>query len=177
MVGLFHVFINLENQKGLVAVVMLSHNFKYYLLLPWLMSIPSRKFRIWVMKKYHVKIGKGTIICKNALFRNGFNIEIGKNCVINSKTLLDGRGGKVSIGDNVYIGRESIIWTMSHNPQTHEAIRGDVCIGNNCRIGCRVIIMPGITVGDSSICAANAVVTKEVKENAICEGIPAKNGY
>ena len=101
---------------------MISYNFKQYLLLPFLMSIPSRRFRLFVLRRFHVKIGKGTVICRNVQFRNGHNISIGENCDINTKTLLDGRGGKIIIGNNVDIAQESIIWTMTHNPQTHEAV-------------------------------------------------------
>lgn len=152
----------------------LSYNFKYYLLLPILMGVPSRRFRLWVMKKYHVRIGSNTVVCKNVSFRHGHNIKIGDNSVINSKVLLDGRGGKLSVGDHVDIAQESIIWTMSHDPQTHEAIGGDVTIGDYCWIGCRAMIMPGVSIGDSSICAACAVITKNVESNSIYGGVPAR---
>ena len=138
------------------------------------MSIPSRKFRLWIMKKYHVKIGKNTIICRNVSFLKGHNIEIGCNCVINSKTLLDGRGGRIKIGDNVDVAQESIIWTMSHDSHTHEATVGEVNIGNYCWICCRVMIMPGVCIGENSICAAYAVITKDVERDTIYGGIPAK---
>ncbi len=153
---------------------MFSYNFKNYLLQPFFMSIPSRRFRLWVMKKYHVKIGEGTVVLRNVKFWSGYNIVIGKGCVINQNTLLDGRGGRIVIGDNVDIAQESIIWTMGHDPHTHEAITGDVTIGDYCWIGCRAMIMPGITIGSSTICAANAVVTKDAESNSIYAGIPAK---
>jgi len=153
---------------------MLSYNFKYFILLPFFMSIPSRRFRLWIMKKYHVKIGTGTVVLRNVHFRNGINIEIGKGCVINPNTILDGRGGKLIIGDNVDIAQESIIWTMGHDSHNHEERRGDVVIGDYCWIGCRAMIMPGVTIGSSTICAANAVVTKDAEPNSIYAGIPAK---
>lgn len=153
---------------------MLSYNFKNYLLQPLFMSIPSRRFRLWVMKKYHVKIGEGTMVLRNVKFWSGYNIEIGKGCVINPNTILDGRGGKLIIGDNVDIARESIIWTMGHDPHTHAPKMGDVVIGDYCWIGCRAMIMPGVTIGSSTICAANAVVTKDAESNSIYAGIPAK---
>ena len=153
---------------------MLSNNFKDYLLLPFFMSIPSRRFRLWILRRYHVKIGAGTVVLRNVHFRNGINIEIGKGCVINPNTLLDGRGGKLIIGDNVDIAQESIIWTLGHDPHTHVTKRGDVVIGDYCWIGCRAMIMPGVTIGSSTICAANALVTKDAEPNSIYAGIPAK---
>lgn len=126
------------------------------------------------MQKYHVKIGHNTVVCKNVLFRVGGNIIIGDNCVINERTLLDGRGGVIRIGDHVDIAQESIIWTMGHNTHTHQAVLGNVEIGDYCWIGCRVQIMPGLTIGKSSICAAGAIITKNVEPNSIYGGVPAR---
>lgn len=153
---------------------MFSYNFKYAILLPFFMSIPSRRFRIWILKKYHVKIGEGTVILRNVAFWTGCNIEIGKGCVINSRTILDGREGKITIGDHVDIARECIIWTGEHDVHTHELKVGNVVIGDYCWLGGRSIIMPGITIGSSTICAANAVVTKDAEPNSIYGGVPAK---
>lgn len=153
---------------------MFSYNFKYYLLLPILMSIPSRRFRLWVMRKYHVTVGKDTIVCRRVSFRNGKNIQIGENCVINSNTLLDGRGGVIRIGNHVDIAQDSIIWTLEHDIHTHESIGGDVIIEDYCWIGCRVMIKPGVHIGEGSICAAYAVITKDIESNAIYGGVPAR---
>ena len=138
------------------------------------MSVPSRRFRLWVMKKYHVSVGKDSIICRNVRFLKGDNIKIGDNCVINTNTLLDGRGGIIEIGDHVDISQDVIIWTMEHDTHNHEAKGGDVRIGDYCWICCRVMIRPGVNIGISSICAAYAVITKDVEENAIYGGVPAK---
>lgn len=119
-------------------------------------------------------LGKGSFVSRNVRFRNIKNIVVGEGCVINPNVLLDGRGGKIKIGDNVDIAQESIIWTMGHDPQTHKAKCGSVTIGDYCWIGCRAMIMPGITIGESSICAANAVVTKDMDSNSIYAGIPAR---
>ena len=152
-----------------------SYNFKYYWLQPILMDVPSRRFRLWALKRiYHVSIGKGTVICRKVQIRNGHQIRIGDNCVINTKTLLDGRGGAIIIGNHVDIAQESLIWTLEHDIHTHEAKGGDVRIGDYCWIGCRVMIKPGVQIGESSICAAYAVITKDVESNAVYGGIPAK---
>ena len=153
---------------------MLSYNFKYALLLPFFMSIPSRRFRIWVMKRYHVKIGEETVVLRNVMFWSGCNIEIGKGCVINSNTILDAREGKIIIGDHVDIARDCVFWTGEHDSHTHEVKRGNVKIGDYCWIGFRSIITPGVTVGNSTICAANAVMTKDAEPDSIYAGIPAK---
>ncbi|WP_422136917.1 MULTISPECIES: acyltransferase [unclassified Endozoicomonas] len=76
----------------------------------------------------------------------------------------------VNIGEYSYLAfRCSIL--------THDMTRGiktNTIIGKNCFIGANSIILPGITVGDNSIVAAGAVVTKNVPNNSIVVGNPAK---
>lgn len=50
----------------------------------------------------------------------------------------------------------------------------EVVIGNDVWIGTRVIILPGVTIGDHSIIGAGAVVTKSFPDYSIIGGVPAK---
>lgn len=47
-------------------------------------------------------------------------------------------------------------------------------IGNNVWLGANVTVLPGVTIGDNAVVAAGAVVTKDVPENMIVAGVPAK---
>ena len=47
-------------------------------------------------------------------------------------------------------------------------------IGRNVWIGANATVLPGVTIGDGAIIAAGAVVTKDVPENTIVGGVPAK---
>ena len=89
---------------------------------------------------------------------------------------------KVVIGNNVMMGPEVIIYTSGHK---HDRIdipmmeQGSsevqpVKIGNDVWIGGRVIILPGVKVGNGAIIGAGAVVTKDVPDYAIVGGNPAK---
>jgi len=109
-------------------------------------------------------------------FRKGKNISIGNNSIINKNVLLDGRGGKLIIGDNVDIAQETNIWTLEHDVHDdyHKDIGGDVIIEDYVWIASRVTILPGVTIGRGAAVAANAVVTKDVASMSIVGGIPAK---
>lgn len=151
-------------------------SFIYYVLLPIIMSIPSYRIRHRFLRRLNVKIGKDSNILRNTQFLSPWNIVIGDNCVINSETLLDGRGGKILIGNNVDIAREVNIWTLEHDPHDdyHKAIGGDVIIEDYVWIASRVTILPKVRIGRGAVIASGAVVTKDVPEMAIVGGVPAK---
>nr|WP_033927463.1 DapH/DapD/GlmU-related protein [Sphingomonas sp. 35-24ZXX] len=76
----------------------------------------------------------------------------------------------IHIGAETYVAFGAAI--LSHD--MIRALRTDTVIGRRCFIGARSIIMPGVTVGDSAIVAAGAVVTQDVPPNTIVGGNPAR---
>lgn len=146
------------------------------LLLPFFMSIPSRHFRLFVVRLIVNKMGKNVSILRNVEFVHPKNIFIGNNSVINTKVLLDGRGGKLEIGENVDIAREVNIWTLEHdvNDPCHMAKGDDVTIEDYVWIASRVTILPGVKIGRGAVVASGAVVTKDVPAMSIVGGVPAK---
>lgn len=109
---------------------------------------------------------------------NGKNIFVGKDFIANyNVTILD--IGKVTIGNNVWIGPNTLITTVGHpiSPEgrkKHLAFQKPITIGNNVWIGGNVAILPGITIGDNSVVGAGAVVTKDVPADCVVAGVPAK---
>lgn len=106
----------------------------------------------------------------------GKNLTIGKNSFINfGCTFLD-RGG-IEIGDNVLIGPNCNILTTNHplDPKSRQAtISKKITIQNNVWLGANVTILPGVTISENAIVAAGSVVTKDVPNNVIVAGVPAK---
>ena len=67
--------------------------------------------------------------------------------------------------------------TLNHdlNPERRQVcIPAPIRIGKNVWIGSNSTILPGVTIGDNSVVAAGAVVTKNVEANTIVGGVPAK---
>lgn len=109
------------------------------------------------------------------------NIEIGSNSYFNSGKISAGPNSKVIIGEWCAIGHNVNIHAKTHDPDystgpmnKRPGVEGDIIIGNNVWIGSNTFLLPGIKVGNNSVIAANAVVNKDVPENAIVGGIPAK---
>ena len=105
----------------------------------------------------------------------GCRVSIGKNVIINKGATFISPG-KVEIEDNVLIGPEVKIATVDHDfSDRHNLMHfAKVTIRNNAWVGIGAIILPGVTIGRNAVVAAGAVVTKDVPDNAVVAGNPAK---
>lgn len=107
-----------------------------------------------------------------AWLRWRYKMDIGKNCRISWKAHLDKsinpRG--IHIGDNTWILSEAMILAHDHCRN----IIADTYIGNDCVIGVRSIILPGIQIGNQSVVGGGSIVTKDVPAHCVAAGNPAK---
>lgn len=140
------------------------------------MYIPLHFIRLFFIKMQLKSVGGQTNFLMGLEIRKGKNISIGNNCVINKKVLLDGRGGKLIVGNNVDIAQETNIWTLEHDvhDDNHRDSGADVIIEDYVWIASRVTILPGVRIGRGAVVASCAVVNKDVPPMAIVGGVPAK---
>ena len=106
----------------------------------------------------------------------GKNITIGKNVFINMGCKFQDQGG-IFIGDGALIGHNVVLATLNHArpPMDRSSmIPAPIHIGKHVWIGANATVLPGVTIGDGAIVAAGAVVAKDVPENTIVGGVPAK---
>jgi maltose O-acetyltransferase len=107
----------------------------------------------------------------------GYNIFCGDNVFFNVNcVVLD--ENKVTIGSNVFIGPGVQLYTASHpleamTRRTHK-ISKPITIGDDCWIGGNAIICPGVTIGNGCVIGAGSVVTKNIPDNYMAVGNPAK---
>ncbi|MEH7011671.1 maltose acetyltransferase domain-containing protein [Neobacillus niacini] len=108
----------------------------------------------------------------------GYNIHVGENFYANFDCVfLD--VCEIRIGDNCFIAPGVHIYTATHPLNPIERISGKengkpVTIGDNVWIGGRAVINPGVNIGDNVVIASGAVVTKDVPDNVVIGGNPAK---
>lgn len=123
-------------------------------------------------------IGEGVWIGKTFSCDNGKNIFIGDNFTGNyNLTILDIK--EVYIGDNVMIGPNTLITTVGHplspnGRRKHLAQASEIHIGDDVWIGGNVTILPGVSIGNNVVIGAGAVVTKDIPDNSLAVGVPAR---
>ncbi len=116
----------------------------------------------------------------------GVNIHVGKNCFVNfHATFLD--VAPITLGDKVWIGANVTIATPMHPllarertcleyPDGHHDLEyaAPVTIGDGCWICSGATICGGVTIGENTVVAAGAVVTKDMPANCLVGGVPAR---
>ena len=122
------------------------------------------------------KIDKSTTVFVPFYTNFGKHIKIGKNVFINHACSFLDLGG-ITIEDDVLIGPRVNLITENHpvDPTKRKYLDlKSILIKRNAWIGAGATILPGVTVGENSIVAAGAVVNKDVPDNTIVGGVPAK---
>ena len=100
-----------------------------------------------------------------------YNVKIGDNTLIEGAVYIPPLS---RIGNNVFIGPAAVLTNDSYPPSNKMV---GVTIEDNAIIGSRAVIKAGVTIGKNSVVAMGAVVTKDVPENIVVVGIPAKKKY
>lgn len=126
-------------------------------------------------------IGNNTIIRKWVCLRPyGGKIQIGENCTVNSFCHISGNG-VVEIGNNVLIATQCVIISANHNfdrvdvPIANQGeTRKKIVIEDNCWLGAGVKVLAGITIHQGAVIGAGSVVTKDIPENSVAVGVPAR---
>ena len=128
------------------------------------------------LTKYNARIEPGAIIREL--------VEIGDNCVImmgavlnigaviGARTMIDMNvvvGGRAIVGKDSHIGAGTVLAGVIEPPNANPVI-----VGDNVLIGANAVVLEGIKVGNGAVVAAGSVVVKDVEENTVVAGVPAK---
>lgn len=115
-------------------------------------------------------------------YANSIGVHLGRGVQITGKQEWTSEPYLIFIGEGTTVSKD--VQFLTHDGSTRvfrkndkykNVLRfGSIHVGSNCFLGARAIIMPGVAIGDNSIVAAGAVVTKDIPENEIWAGVPAK---
>ncbi|KQY94741.1 acetyltransferase [Paenibacillus sp. Root52] len=136
------------------------------------------EIRVKMLKEMLGSTGDFLYMEPNIHFDYGYNIHVGNHFYTNFNcTILD--VCEVRIGDHCLMGPDVHIYTATHPLDPIQRAAGPeygkpVTIGNNVWIGGRAIINPGVNIGHNVVIASGAVVTKDVPDNVVVGGNPAR---
>lgn len=123
-----------------------------------------------------IEIDKSTAVFTPLYINYGKHTRIGKNVFINFDCTFLDLGG-ITIEDNVLIAPKVSLLSEGHpiSPADRQSlVPGHVHIKKNAWIGANATILPGVTIGENSIVASGAVVSKNVPDNTVVGGVPAR---
>lgn len=123
------------------------------------------RFKDWQYPE--IKEGKPTKY--NWIVQHKDKLKLGYKTDIGAFTYINAKHGVV-IEDFAQIGSHCSIYSIS----TIDEKEGQVVLKKNCRIGSHSVIMPGVTIGENSIIGALSLVDKDVPDNVVAVGIPAR---
>ncbi len=128
-----------------------------------------------------VNVGPGVTLNAHLDFGNDARlITIGAGSHMQRRgTLLADWGQPITIGRDVWIGAEAMLWTGTHEigPAARRCGPGlalPITICDGCWLGARVTVLGGVEIGAGCVIAAGALVNKSVPPNELWGGVPAK---
>jgi len=126
--------------------------------------------------------GSECLVYPTARIYNGRHVRLGNHVTINDFVHIWGLGG-VTIGNDCMIASHCAIISQTHDSSAflkglkyRETMEIDrpVKIGDNVWIGAAAVILPGVSIGNDSIVAAGAVVSRDVPPQTLVAGVPAR---
>ena len=157
-----------DNKLTEVADLLYDYNIRY--------KRSQRAEREAIIRRLFVETGEEFVI--HSPFHCDYgNITIGNHFIGNvNLVILD--QARVTIGERVFIGPNTAIYTIIHHLNAEERNRGvmaskPVTIGDNVWIGGNTVILPGVTIGEGAVIGAGSLVTKDIPPRTLAFGRPA----
>ena len=143
-------------------------------LVPSVLRTPMLRAYGLDIRNYHIQAG---------CFFGGRAIRIGRGAFVNYGSFFD-NSAPIVIGEGASIGPQCMFITQTHTIGDTQASRtarskdttvlGPIEVGRNVWLGARVVVLPGVTIGEGSVVAAGAVVTTDCEPNGLYAGVPSR---
>lgn len=147
----------------------------------WPENIVTCKIRGFLVGKFFRRCGRNFQVGRNFRIINPHNMDIGDNVYIAQDAWINAKGGVVLL-DSVTIGpRCSLVTTFHKNDAgqgfSHKIGAGDqapIVVGEGTWLAINAVVRHGITIGKRCVVAANTVVTKDIPDDSVVGGVPAR---
>ncbi len=152
-----------ENQEKILDMYMVCDRRNSAIALLDIRQLPAR-IEPGAILREQVQIGKNAVIMMGAVLNIG--ACVGENSMVDMGAVL---GGRAQVGKNCHIGANAVLAGVIEPPSAKPVILEDGVL-----IGANATVLEGVRVGANAVVAAGAVVTRDVPENAVVAGIPAR---
>ncbi len=141
---------------------------------------PSHKEeKVSLLKKLFGQFGEGSWV-ETPYYANwgGRHVYFGKHVYANSNLIMVD-DTYIKVDDYTQMGPNVTLVTATHPTNAQEREKGlqinmPIKIGRNCFLGAGTIVLPGVTIGDNVVVGAGSIVNKDLPDNVIAVGVPAK---
>lgn len=134
----------------------------------------SDEYNDLVKELFMGNIGENSRVMPPVTVVRGNSVKIGKNVTVMNNALFMAAGG-ITIDDDVLVAANAQLISNNHDLHDHAVLTcKPVHLKRNCWIGAGATILPGVTVGENAVVGAGAVVTKDVADNTVVGGNPAR---
>lgn len=151
-----------------------------WLLVVWrvierIVPLTPNYIRIAILRLFGAKIGKHCLMCRTARFYVPWNFECGDYVCIGPGTNVYCKD-KVVVGSQVVISQDSYLCTASHDVSSPalKLVTKPISVGDNVWIAAKVVVLPGVRIGDGAVLGCASVVPKDIPQWKIAVGNPAR---
>lgn len=146
----------------------------YYLLFRF-SPVPFHGWRSFLLRSFGARLGRRTAIYPSAKIWAPWNLVVGNAVTVGPGVDLY-NVAPITLGDDVIISQGAYLCSASHDHRSADfaLMTGPIVIEANAWVAAQAFIAPGMTVGQSAVVGARAVVTKNVETHAVVSGNPAK---
>lgn len=136
---------------------------------------PFMGMKVALLRLFGAKIGKGLVIKNNVIIKSPWFLTVGDNCWLGEYCWIDNLD-RVTIGSNVCISQGALLLTGNHDYTLYNMPyrNAPIYIEDGAWIGAKTTVCPGVTVHQNAILTVGSIATKDMEENGIYQGNPAK---
>lgn len=130
-----------------------------------------------------IRLGDSVTILRDSVLETGYggNLSIGDGTWIHPRCQLNAYLASIAIGREVQIAPNCAFYCYDHGYGANHPIneqplqtKGDIIIEDGAWLGVGVIVLSGVRIGKGAVVGAGSVVTRDIPDNAIAFGVPAK---
>jgi len=135
---------------------------------------PFMRPKIWLLRLFGAKIGKGLCLKNNVTIKSPWNLTVGDDCWIGENVWIDNLD-KAFIGSNVCISQGALLLTGNHDYKKSSMPyrNAPITIEDGAWIGANTTVCAGVTVHENAILTVGSMTSKDLDANGIYQGVPA----